>query len=235
VLLISAHPDDIEGCAGGTVALLTRQGTEVFFAIVTNGDKGCANPICFNASAQQIAFMRRQEAYNAARVLGVPEANVFQLDYEDGMVTSYPQVQIKADLLSYVRRVQPDVVLTWNPFPNFALLPSEGWDDLGYHPDHQAVGGFALEVQFDAGVGLLYPNLGPSYSVSEFYMFEFGTPTHYVDISSSLDTKIAAYLQHKTQYNGAAGMKEWLTEIPRRVAKETNSSVAYAEGFVAYF
>jgi LmbE family N-acetylglucosaminyl deacetylase len=235
VMLISAHPDDIEAGAGGTVALLTRQGTEVFFAIVTNGDKGCANPICLNASSQQIAVMRRQEAYNAAKVLGVPASNVFQLDYEDGMVTSYPQVQIKTDLLSYARRVQPDVVLTWNPFPNFNLLPNQGWTDLGYHPDHQAVGHLALEVQFDVGVGLLYPNLGPAHSVSEFYMFEFWAPRCYVDISSTLDKKIAAFLEHKTQYPDPALVKYGLTELAGRIANETSAPVTYAEGFIAYW
>ena len=36
VLMISAHPDDIETCVGGTIALLTAQGTQVFYVIVTN-------------------------------------------------------------------------------------------------------------------------------------------------------------------------------------------------------
>ncbi len=37
VLFISAHPDDIEAAVGGTIALLTAQGTEVFYTIATNG------------------------------------------------------------------------------------------------------------------------------------------------------------------------------------------------------
>jgi hypothetical protein len=41
VLLITAHPDDIEGFSGGLVAALQRQGNVEFsYLISTNGDKG---------------------------------------------------------------------------------------------------------------------------------------------------------------------------------------------------
>src|SRR4051812_17207868 len=61
---ITAHPDDIEGCAGGTVALLRDQGTTVYYIIVTNGDKGCGSPICANFTSEQIAAARVNEAIN---------------------------------------------------------------------------------------------------------------------------------------------------------------------------
>jgi isocitrate lyase len=47
------------------------------------------------------------------------------------MVTSYPEVEIRMQLVQAIRQVGPDAVLSWNPYANFALLPSEGWDDLG--------------------------------------------------------------------------------------------------------
>jgi len=39
-MLISAHPDDIEGCVGGLVSMLTQQDIDVYYVILTNGDKG---------------------------------------------------------------------------------------------------------------------------------------------------------------------------------------------------
>ncbi len=50
----------ILGAAGSTVFQLTQQNIEVFYLIVTNGDKGCANPLCANWTTSQIAVTRMQ-------------------------------------------------------------------------------------------------------------------------------------------------------------------------------
>lgn len=125
--MISAHPDDIEAAAGifffsssfckinsccfegGLVLLLTKQGTKVYYLILTNGDKGCSNPICQDWNSEQIAVARAQEAINAAKVLGVPDKNVILLDYEDGMMVTYPEIQIMQSLVSVIRNVKPNV------------------------------------------------------------------------------------------------------------------------------
>jgi LmbE family N-acetylglucosaminyl deacetylase len=65
VLFAVAHPDDIEGLAGGLVLALRQQGTEVFYLIMTNGDKGgmCYNSsnVFFNCSKEALATLRRAE------------------------------------------------------------------------------------------------------------------------------------------------------------------------------
>ncbi|ELR14762.1 LmbE family protein [Acanthamoeba castellanii str. Neff] len=224
VLLISAHPDDIEAAVGGTIALLTAQGTEVFYTIATNGDKGCANPLCAGWSSEQIAATRRQEAFNAARVLGVPEKNVLLLDYEDSQLTSYPFAQVKASMIAAIRRFQPQIVMSWWPYPRFEMKPSQGWADLGYHPDHQ--------THFEAGLSLLMPEIGPSPAqVEEYYMWDFITPSHYIDISSVLDVKIKSWLEHKTQYPNSTAVSTMLTGLGQRVAANTGATnVRFAEG-----
>ncbi len=134
VLMVSAHPDDIEACAGGLVTLLAAQSTEVYFLIITNGDKGCGNPaMCGNWTSAQIAVERATEAVNAARVMGVDPSHVTLLDYEDGMVTSYEEAVLRRDIIQSIRSIQPQVVMSWVPLPNYQLMPSQNWADLGFH------------------------------------------------------------------------------------------------------
>ena len=62
-------------------------------------------------------------------MLGV--TNVILMDYEDGMLTSYPEAQLQEELTIYIRQNQPDVVMSWYIFPTFSMQPSQGWFDLG--------------------------------------------------------------------------------------------------------
>jgi len=235
-MMISAHPDDIEACAGGTVRQLTAQGTRVVYLIATNGDKGCAADFCANWTAERIAYQRQQEAINAAAVLGVKASDVVLLDYEDAMLTSYPEVQVRQQVIAVIRRFQPHVVMTWFGYPIFSLQPSAGWGDLGYHPDHQAIGRIALAAQFEAGLPLLFPESGAAWPISEFYMWSFVDITHYSNIQTTLQAKINAYLQHKTQYPDPQLVQQGLTMLARQVAVNTPGFTGnFAEGFLAYF
>jgi len=234
-MMIGAHPDDIEGTVGGTVALLTDQGTELFYLIVTNGDKGCSNPICSNWTTEQIADARYHEALNAAKVLGVPSSNVQLLDYEDCQ-TSLFQEQILENIVQNIRKWQPDVIMSWFPSPNYELQPSAGWGDLGFHPDHQTVGAITLSAKFDAGVSRLFPLLGAGHVTKELYFWEFSVPTHYVDISQTLSRKIQAFAEHVTQYSDLELVTTDFTTLASKVASIVNSnSTKQAEGFKAYF
>jgi LmbE family N-acetylglucosaminyl deacetylase len=109
VLFLSAHPDDIESCAGGLIQLLTK----VSYVIVTNGDKGCSNSLCQNMSSAELAEERAKEQMAAALVLGVSTKNVHMLNYEDAMVLNTPRELIYSDLVAIVRRIQPDVIFSW--------------------------------------------------------------------------------------------------------------------------
>ena len=88
VMMIAAHPDDIEAMAGGLVANLTAQHTHVVYVIVTNGDKGCTDSALYDCDAftsPDIAKIRQGEAIAAAARLNVTD--VVLLDLEDAMVT----------------------------------------------------------------------------------------------------------------------------------------------------
>ena len=68
VLVVTAHPDDSEFGAGGTVARLVREGKQVSYCIVTNGNKGSGDR---TMTPERLAGIRAEEQRNAARVLGV--------------------------------------------------------------------------------------------------------------------------------------------------------------------
>ena len=68
VMVITAHPDDSEFGAGGTVAKLVKEGKSVSYCILTNGNKGSGDR---SMTAERLARIREDEQRNAARVLGV--------------------------------------------------------------------------------------------------------------------------------------------------------------------
>jgi LmbE family N-acetylglucosaminyl deacetylase len=66
VLVVTAHPDDPEFAAGGTIAKLVKEGREVAYAIATNGNKGSGDR---SMTPERLAKIREEEQRNAARAL----------------------------------------------------------------------------------------------------------------------------------------------------------------------
>jgi LmbE family N-acetylglucosaminyl deacetylase len=73
---------------------------------------------------------------------------------------------------------------------------------LGYHPDHQCTGKRTLDaVHFDCGLSRLWPDAGPAWTIKQFYMWGFESYSTYFPMTTqSLNKKIEALLQHKTQF-----------------------------------
>ena len=88
VLVVTAHPDDSEFGAGGTVAKLAKDGCEITYVIVTNGNKGSGDR---TMTPERLAAIRADEQRNAARTLGV--ARVEFLGYPDGEVEDTREVR----------------------------------------------------------------------------------------------------------------------------------------------
>lgn len=249
VLFVVAHPDDIEGLAGGLVSILSRQNTEIAYLVATNGDKGgfCYNSTTkFQCSKEALAYTRRGEQLDAAAFFNIPPKNVRLLDLEDGMLSSYPEQDVRISMIAFIRTFQPFAVFTWFPLPNFKCPPMQGqfpgWGDLGYHPDHQTSGRICMDAVLGFGVsgGLVFDALDIAgikpWVVSQFYMFALTSPemTHYVDLDGQpLQDKIDSFLLHKSQYLEPKQVIEgayWLVEKVGQVA-----GVKYAEGYQAFF
>ena len=101
ILAIGAHPDDIEIGCGGSLALAQRQGHEIYNLILTDGEAGSQK-----ISKQDLSIKRKQEAINAAQMLGIQ--NVDFLGFEDGL--THVERPMKIQLIDKIRSIKPQVV-----------------------------------------------------------------------------------------------------------------------------
>ena len=184
-MVIFAHPDDAEFSCAGTVARLVESGFRVQYVAATRGDKGSADP---KAVPEELAAMREAEQREAARVLGVAEVTF--LGHKDGEVEV--SLAFRRELSLVIRQGRPDIVFTFDP-----------WQRYQIHPDHRAVGQTTLDAVAAARDHMYFPEQlveGLSAQrVHNVYFFGTDQPNYYVDISSTLDKKIAALKAHRSQ------------------------------------
>ncbi len=139
VLVLTAHGDDMEFFAGGTIARLCSLGYDVHLVMATDNSKGT-----FELTREQMVGLRLKEAQAAAEVLGL--GSVACLDYPDGELSDVPLNRLRGQFMEYVRRFRPDIVFTFDPW-----APYEG------HQDHRAVAWAAMEAVSFSSFPLYYP------------------------------------------------------------------------------
>jgi LmbE family N-acetylglucosaminyl deacetylase len=171
--------------------------------------------------------MRKEEQRTAGKILGLKD--VIFLDYPDG--TIQPTLELRRDLVRVLRQYRPARVIcqspdrTWMPT---LIVP-------GYHPDHLAVGRAALAAIYPASQNpwdfpeLLDEGLMP-HKVREIYIMGAPVQNYWVDISETIEVKMAALFEHKSQY---VGNRERFEELVRGRSAELGQKhgVAYAEEF----
>jgi LmbE family N-acetylglucosaminyl deacetylase len=196
VLVIVAHPDDIESWCAGAVCYFTDAGKHVSYVLCTSGDKGTSDP---TLTSQQVAAMREAEQQEAAHVLGV-EAVTF-LRWPDSEVE--PTLALRRELVRQIRRHRPDLVITHDPVPPYRL-----------HPDHRAVGRATLDALFPCARDpltfaeqIIEEGLS-AHTVPEVWLFATESPDIWVDISSTLPRKIAARLAHSSQHTDPIALEQ---------------------------
>lgn len=197
-MVVMAHPDDAEFSSAGTVAGWVKEGWEVYYVIVADGAGGGPDDATDVGPDQRLlwAEIRKQEQLAAAKVLGVKE--VIFLNYPDGQVV--PSIELRRDLVRCYRRYKPLRVICQSPerqwFPQMFLGR--------YHPDHLAAGQAALAAIYPASQNpwdfpeLLAEGL-PPHKILEVYISGSPNPNYPVDISATVDLKIAALRAHTTQ------------------------------------
>ena len=188
---IAAHPDDLEYGAAGAFARWTRQGKDVSYVLVTSGEAGIDG-----LEPGKAKSLREEEEHRAAAIVGVTQVEF--LGGVDGAVEY--GLTLRGDIAAAIRRLRPDIIVTMN----FELT----WGNTGNvnHADHRAVGLAVLDACRDAGNRWMFPTLGePWKSTQAVYVFATQQPTHYVDVTDTMEAAVESLKAHRAYIDGLGG------------------------------
>jgi LmbE family N-acetylglucosaminyl deacetylase len=196
---------------------------EVAYLLVTDGDAGGNDRTLDNSG---MAELRRAEQTAAAKAVGVTDVRF--LGHADGTVV--PSLELRRDIARVIRQVRPDLVITHHPDRNYQFIAPS-------HPDHRAVGGATLDAVYpDARNPYAFPELAAegleAWTVKEVWLTGGSTPNHWVDITESIDRKLAALQSHVSQVAHVEGFAEFVKSRFARWGEQAGFGEGhYAEGF----
>ncbi len=212
-LVVTAHPDDVDFGAGGTIAGWVDQGWDVSYCICTDGDAGGFDP---SVARSEIPGIRRGEQLRAAKRLGVRDVRF--LGFPDGALTA--SLPLRRDIARVIREVRPERILCQSYRRHLGRIRAS-------HPDHLAAGEATLcAVYPDARNPFAFPELAAegldAHVVAEVWLMADPEPDRYVDVTAWFGAKLEALLCHESQ----------LAEIedPAEVLSGWMSSTAQAGG-----
>jgi LmbE family N-acetylglucosaminyl deacetylase len=214
-MIIFAHPDDAEVQCAGTVALWAAEGKKVTYVVLTKGDKGTQDP---GLTPEALARLRQEEQLRAAQELGV--GKVLFLENGDGELEV--TMERRRALTRIIREYQPEVLVTHDPWMRYQL-----------HPDHRASGTLALDAMISARDRLYFPEqvaqgLNPC-RVRRALLFASENPDYWVDIEQTLEKKVRALGQHRSQVSQWPKWEEWLRKRAENAA--ASQGLKFAEPF----
>jgi LmbE family N-acetylglucosaminyl deacetylase len=217
-LAVYAHPDDPEVSCGGTLAHWARGGADVRLVVVNAGDKGSPDAATDPA---ELTERRAREVDAAAGVLGL--AGVERMGLPDGEVTN--DLALRARLVGLIRTHRPDIVVCPDPTAVFF------GDSYVNHRDHREVGWAVVDAVAPAAASPLYfPETGPPHQVAGLLLSGTFDPDVWVDISDSLELKVAAVQCHESRVGGDPAL---VAELLRTRTAESGAQVgvSHAESF----
>ena len=217
-LAVYAHPDDPEVSCGGTLAHWARAGADVRLVVVNAGDKGSPDAATDPA---ELTERRAREVDAAAAVLGL--AGVEQMGLPDGEASN--DLALRARLVELIRTHRPDIVVCPDPTAVFF------GDSYVNHRDHREVGWAVVDaVAPAAGSPLYFPEAGPPHQVTALLLSGTFEPDVWVDISDSLERKVAAVQCHESRVGGDPALVADLLRT-RTAESGVQVGVDHAESF----
>jgi LmbE family N-acetylglucosaminyl deacetylase len=206
VLVVVAHPDDIDFGVAGSVAMWTDAGIDVHYCLVTDGDAGGSD---MTISRVDMAELRRAEQTAAAKIVGVTELHF--LAFPDGRLEA--TLELRRAITRVIRTVRPQRVVAMSPIRMFDRIYAS-------HPDHLATGEATLcAVYPDARNPFAFPELVDEgyepWTVDEVLLTTHGESNRFVDITDAFDRKLAALKSHVSQHPDPDRLEPLLREWAR--------------------
>ena len=215
VMVFTPHPDDAESRVAGTVARWAREGKDIIYVVCTNGDKGTDD---ITMKPEELVRIREQEQLAAAKLLGVRE--VIFLRYPDQGLED--TAEFRKDIVRLIREYKPETVVTIDPYRRYIV-----------HRDHRITGQVTLDaISLYARNTPAYPDLFEEglhpHSVKEVLLCGTEDPNYYVNITDTIDVKIAALRCHKSQVGDRPAVTEWMRRQARMSAEGQDYELAEA-------
>lgn len=202
ILVVLAHPDDMEINCGGLMSRLIEDGKNVRLVITTNGGKGTKNK---NIEENAFAKSRTNEQIKAGEKLGLPKEENFNLQIPDGEIES--NLDTIEKIVRHIRQFKPDIVITHNPEDFIIHFFDQG--DWINHRDHRNTAQATLDA--------VYPysrdtNFFPdqlkkekltTHTVKKILLADsyLKREVKYFDISKQIHKKLSALKEHKSAFD----------------------------------
>jgi LmbE family N-acetylglucosaminyl deacetylase len=195
IVLFTPHPDDDTFCCAGTLSILVKNKNKVHIVIYTNDDKGSYDP---EMTSERLARIRQAEEEQACRIIGIPKANIFWLQYHDGMLEYANTRDLVEQVTGIIRKYRPDAALSIDP----------GSEYVRWHKtDHRMAAMNTIDAIRAAEWHLYCPNqrlhdgLEPWKVPQEFFFYVTEKDANYfVNIDGEVETKLNAAAAHVSQF-----------------------------------
>lgn len=203
ILAVGAHLDDIEIACGGTLAKALEAGHQVKVLIMSRSGYTSKDGKVQRSDEDAV-----REGTNALHVLGVQDITILDFNTKD--------IPFESDVVNpidvCISEYQPDIIFTHHPFDT--------------HQAHEGVAKSTIAAARRKNTVFFYEPISPS--GRSYVAFH---PQLYIDIEGTVDKKIAALREHKTEYNKFGG-EDWVTGVHARCGfRGYEIGKKYAEAF----
>lgn len=221
ILAIGAHPDDLDFSCAGTIAELIKEGSEVYYLIISDGSKGGHR---VGLDGEKLAKIRKKEQEEAAMALKVERVSF--LGFKDGEIENTKSLRKK--IVKAIRQVKPDIVFCFDP----ANLDFE--NPYRSHRDHRKAGEAVFDAVYPAaGSMFFFPELLKKgykpHQIKEIWFFGWSKPNKFIDITKTIEKKIKALFCHKSQIADMKKVEKRVRDWARKAGKK--KGYKYAEAF----
>jgi LmbE family N-acetylglucosaminyl deacetylase len=213
IMLIGAHADD-DAISHGTLAMLQAHRNQVYVVTLTSGNVGTQDP---NLSRTQLAQIRRQEELAALAELGIPGEHYINLGYDDGLLEFEDRKAVVENLVRWIRKLRPDVLMAWDPGKNY-----QRW----HKSDHRAAAYLSADAARAAMWRLLFEGQITQEGLKEYmipeYLFyndyDYQDENIWVDISDFVEKKVNAGAKYVSQFG--PGWKNYKANLSEAEVKQ---------------